>query len=44
MNYLTLQRFVQYAPFVVAATASMFLLAHGLHIGVLDEIGPGAPN
>jgi hypothetical protein len=44
MNYLHLQRFVQYAPFVVAATASLVLLAHGLHLGVLDELGPGGPN
>jgi hypothetical protein len=44
MNYLLLQRFVRYAPFVVAATGSLFLLAHGLHLSVLDDLGPGSPN
>ena len=40
MNYLLLQRFVQYAPFVVAATASLVLLAHGLHFGPLRRHRP----
>jgi hypothetical protein len=44
MNYVLLQRFVRYAPFVVAATSSLFLLAHGLHLGPLDDLGPGPPN
>jgi hypothetical protein len=44
MNSFLLQRFVEYAPFVVAATATLFLLAHGLHLSVLDGIGPGPPN
>jgi hypothetical protein len=44
MNSFLLQRFVEYAPFVVAATATLFLLAHGLHLSVLDGIGPGPPK
>ena len=44
MNYVLLQRFGRYAPFAVAAASSLFLLAHGLHLGPLDIIGPGPPG
>jgi hypothetical protein len=44
MNNLLLQRLVEYAPFVVAASASLLMLAHGLHLGALEELGPGGPN
>jgi len=44
MNSVLLQSLVRYAPFVVAATASLFALAHGVHFGALDELGPGGPN
>ena len=44
MNSLALDRLVRYAPFLAAATASFLMLAHGLHFGPLDEIGPGPPS
>lgn len=44
MNSLLLDRLVRYVPFAVAASASILMLAHGLHLGPLDEVGPGPPN
>jgi hypothetical protein len=44
MNSLVVERLIRYAPFVVAASASFLMLAHGLHFGPLDEVGMGPPN
>ena len=44
MNSLLLYNLGRVAPFVVVAASAALLLAHGVHLGVFDELGPGGPN